>query len=76
MAHPLTPADRKWLIAVYGSLLIPFIGPALLVVASSILYYAWRRKEPERARWLNKHAWIAIALNACVNTALLLLARR
>jgi hypothetical protein len=62
--------DRRWLFAIYGSLLVPFVGPALLIVASSVLYYAWRSAQPDRARWLNKHAWIAIGLNACLHLVL------
>jgi hypothetical protein len=67
--------DRRWLLAIYGSLLVPFVGPALLIVASSVLYYVWWRERPERARWLNKHAWIAIGLNVCTNAMLFFLAK-
>ncbi len=49
---------------------------ALLVVGSSVLYYVWRHDHPERARWVNKHAWIAIGLNFCANVALLHIFRR
>jgi hypothetical protein len=45
---------------------------AFLVVASSVLYYMWRRRDSDRARWVNKHAWIAIGLNVVANVGLLL----
>jgi hypothetical protein len=64
-ATPVAPdkdrLDRRWLIGVYASPLVPF-GPALLVLATSILYYAWRGRYPRRAAALNRHAWIAFAL--------------
>jgi hypothetical protein len=43
---------------------------ALLIVAISVPYYVWRREHPERARWLNKHAWMAIGINACLHPVL------
>ncbi len=70
----MSAPDRRWLLPIYGSLLVPFVGPALLIVVSSVLYYGWRIQFPARARWLNKHGWIAIGLNACVNASILLLA--
>ena len=63
--------DRRWLALVYGSLLVPLVGPLLLVLGSSFAYYRLRRTSPNRARWLNRHAWIAIGLNACANVAAL-----
>jgi hypothetical protein len=62
--------DRRWLFAIYGCLFVPFVGAALLVLGSSALYYAWRSEHPERARWLNRHAWIAIGLNIAANVVL------
>jgi hypothetical protein len=67
--------DRRLLWPVYGSLLVPFIGPAALIVASSVFYYAWRLRDPDRARWLNRHAWAAIGLNVIANVGLLLVKR-
>jgi hypothetical protein len=65
--------DRRWLIGVYASPLVPF-GPAVLILATSILYYAWRGRYPRRAAALNRHAWIAFALGVltvAAKTALL-----
>jgi hypothetical protein len=70
-----TVPRRRWLALIYGSLLVPIVGPVLLVLASSLLYYRWRTRLPNRARWINRHAWIAIALNAATNAAILLLVR-
>jgi hypothetical protein len=61
--------DRRWLIAVYGALLVPVYGPALLILGSSALYYVWRRKTPHRASALNRHAWRAWALGMSVYLA-------
>ncbi len=71
----ITLPDRRWLGLVYGSLLVPLVGPLLLALVSSLLYYRWRTRLPDRARWINRHAWIAIALNAATNAAILLLVR-
>jgi hypothetical protein len=62
--------DRRWLAGVYGSVLVPVIGPALLVVASSVLYFRWRHADPQRAAWLNKHVWLAFLGNAAIVVAL------
>ena len=68
--------ERWWLAAVYGSLLVPFVGPVMLALGSSLAYYRLRRTSPERARWLNHHAWIAIGMNVCMHTAIFALARK
>ena len=44
-------------------------GPVLLVLGGSLAYSRLRRA-PERAGAPNRHAWTAIALNACANVAL------
>jgi hypothetical protein len=60
-----TPSPR-WLWAVYGSVLVPYVGPAVLILTSSVLYYRWRSLDPDRAKWLNRHAWVAVLLNAAL----------
>jgi len=60
--------DRRWLVAVYASMLVPF-GPALLILGTSVLYYVWRRRFPRRAATLNMHAWIAFALGVALVVA-------
>ena len=72
MSSPPLP-DRRWLALIYGSLLVPLVGPVLLALVSSLLYYRWRNQAPERARWINRHAWIAIGLNVLSNVGLMLL---
>ena len=61
---------------VHGSLLVPLVGPVLLALVSSVAYFRLRATSPERARALNKHAWIAIGLNACASVAFALSAGR
>ncbi len=58
--------SRRWLAAIYGSVLVPLVGPMLLVIASSILFLRLRRTDPERARWLNFHSWIAFLSNVVI----------
>jgi len=53
--------DRRWLVAVYASTLLPF-GPALLILGTSVLYHVWRGRFPRRAATLNRHAWIAFTI--------------
>jgi hypothetical protein len=72
--RPLVP--RSWLVLVYGSLLVPFVGPVLLALGSSLAYFRLRRKSPSVARALNRHAWIAIAINVSTNIAFAVLVRR
>jgi hypothetical protein len=57
--------DRRWLIGVYVSPLVPF-GPALLILGTSVLYYIWRARYPRRAAALNLHAWIAFAMGVAI----------
>ena len=66
---------RWWLALVYGSLFVPLVGPLLLALGSSLAYLRLRRTSPALARRVNRHAWIAIGLNACSNAAVLWLAR-
>lgn len=67
--------DPRVLWLVYGSLLVPFVGPVLLAVASSVAYFRIRHTRPNFARWLNFHAWCAIGINAAAHVALLLVVR-
>jgi hypothetical protein len=63
-------------VLVYGSLLVPLVGPLLLALVSSLAYFRLRTTSPERARALNKHAWVAIGLNACASVAFALFVGR
>jgi hypothetical protein len=67
--------DRRVLALVYGSLLVPLVGPLLLALGSSLAYYRLRRSRPGFASWLNVHAWIAIGLNVVAHVALYLVVR-
>jgi hypothetical protein len=72
----VSPADPRWVWIVYATLLVPIVGPGLLIVWSSVVYYVWRRKFPEAAARLNRHAWIAVAISVSLNVAWLVLVRR
>jgi hypothetical protein len=59
----MKPDDPRWRWLVYATVFVPLVGQPVVVIASSILYYRWRKKWPREAFWLNVHAWIAVALN-------------
>ena len=44
--------DSRVLAAIYGSLLVPIVGPALLILGSSIAYYLTRPTRPGFGRWV------------------------
>ena len=62
-------ADRVCILVVWGLLVVPWVGPVVLSVGSSVAYYAWRRTYAEAAKRLNVHAWVAIAVNVGVHLA-------
>jgi hypothetical protein len=66
----MTAPSPRWLWAIYGSVLVPYVGPAVLILTSSVLYYGWRKTDPDRAKWINRHAWIAVFANAAAVFAL------
>jgi hypothetical protein len=68
--------DRRVLALVYGSLLVPVVGPVLLAVGSSLAYYRLRPTRPAFAAWLNRHAWIAIGLNVAAHLGVALVVHR
>jgi len=72
----MKPNDPRLHWLVYATALFPVIGQPIVVVASSVLYYRWRRAWPREAFWLNVHAWIAVALNICLVLALRHFVRR
>ena len=39
----MSPDDKRWPWLVYGTVLVPLIGQPLVVLASSIHYYRWRK---------------------------------
>jgi hypothetical protein len=70
------PDDKRWPWIVYSIVLVPVVGQPIVVLGSSFLYFRWRRAWPEAAKRLNRHAWIAVALNIALTLALLRLLRR
>ena len=63
----MKPDDPRWLWVVYGVLFVPYVGPLVLIVGSSVLFYRWRGRYPDPAERLNRHAWIAIGLNVAAH---------
>lgn len=50
--------SRGWKAGLYGAALIPY-GAWFVVLGSSILFYAWRKEFPNRAKSVNRHGWLA-----------------
>jgi len=48
-----------WKAIIWGSLLVPVIGSWIIVIMSSVMYYAWRKEYPKKARSINRHGWMA-----------------
>jgi hypothetical protein len=72
----MNPDDRRWLWIVYATVFVPLVGRPLVVLGSSALYFRWRRHWPEAAARLNRHAWIAVALNIALTLGARHLLRR
>ena len=50
--------EPHWYFIIWGSVLVPF-GTWVIVLLSSIMYYVWRGRFPEKARTINLHGWLA-----------------
>jgi hypothetical protein len=75
-ADAMSPGDPRWVWLVYATVFVPLIGQPIVVFGSSVLYFKWRRHWPKAASRLNRHAWIAVALNVLLTlTALRLVGR-
>ncbi len=53
--------DWRWIAAMYVLPWVP-LGPVVVIVGSSIGYYALRKSRPLSATRLNRHAFIAFGL--------------
>lgn len=63
-ALPASPTDRLegyWYAIIWLSLLIPVVGTWVIIILSSVMYYAWRRDYPVKAKAINLHGWLAFA---------------
>ncbi|MDP9001590.1 MAG: hypothetical protein M3O46_15935 [Myxococcota bacterium] len=72
----MNPDDNRWPLLVYAMVFVPVFGQAIVVFGSSVLYYRWRRRWPDAAKRINRHAWIAVALNVALTIAAMHLRRR
>ncbi len=59
-----------WKIIIWVSLFIPCIGGWIIVVVSSIMYYVWRDRFPNKASQINRHGWAAWILGQVVAAAI------
>lgn len=48
-----------WLIAIWLSVIVPYIGSWAIVILSSIMYYSWKNEYPNKAKSINRHGWLA-----------------
>lgn len=53
--------EGYWYAIIWLSLLIPVVGTWVIVILSSVMYYAWRRDYPVKAKAINLHGWLAFA---------------
>jgi hypothetical protein len=44
---------------IWGSVFVPFLGNWLIVILSSVVYYAWKNECPNKANKINRHGWLA-----------------
>jgi hypothetical protein len=51
--------EGYWYAILWGSILVPVVGVWVIVVLSSVMYYAWRANYPGKARKINLHGWLA-----------------
>ena len=65
------PEDRRWLWLVYATVFLPVLGLPMVGIGGSILYFRWRRRWPDAAARLNRHAWASVALNVALTLAIL-----
>jgi hypothetical protein len=48
-----------WLWGLWAAILVPFAGPWVIVILSSVMYYVWKNDYPNRAKTINRHGWLA-----------------
>jgi formylglycine-generating enzyme required for sulfatase activity len=65
--------EGYWKGIIWGSLLIPCIGPTIIVILSSVLYFTWRNEYPNKARSINRHGWMAFFVWLAIGVLLLVL---
>lgn len=58
MAADEKPSAVLLVVLWLAGLLIPFVGMWLVVLLTSILYYAWKRDYPNKAKTINRHGWM------------------
>lgn len=73
---PMSPDDRRWPWLVYLTVLVPLVGQPIVVLASSVLYSVGAGSGPKAAARINRHAWIAVAMNIVLTLGVLRLVGR
>jgi hypothetical protein len=48
-----------WIAALYGSIVVPYVGTWIIVILSSVMYYMWKGTLPQKAAQVNGHGWLA-----------------
>jgi len=61
-----------WKICLYAAALVPY-GSWFVVIGSSVLYYAWKKDFPNKAKAINRHGWLAFLLGMALWGAIWLL---
>ncbi len=47
---------------------IPLVGMWIVILITSILYYAWKSNSPVKAKIINKHGWIIFLISLIFNS--------
>jgi len=54
--------ETYWYAIIWCSLIIP-LGTSLIVILSSVLYYAWKKEFPKKAAKINRQGWLAFLVS-------------
>ena len=65
-----------WIVLIWLLMLVPYVGSLVVIVVSSILYYAWKKDSPNKAKTINKHGWAAFLVGIGFWIIIVLAARR
>ena len=58
--------EGYWIAIIWCSLLLPCIGGWIIVILSSVMFYAWRKNYPKKAKSINRHGWAAWAVGQLI----------
>jgi len=51
--------EPHWYWIIWGSFFIPYLGPWVIILTTSIAYYIWKNEYPNKARAINRQGFLA-----------------